>query len=134
MPEEIPVADTEEAAAEDTSATGAGEEATGPETVTTAIAETPSQSPQGESQSNSQDESNNKSQSQPDKESKVESQNKPTTNSENRKGRLTFILAACLTLAVLTVLAFLLLSRLAPDFIDRLLYNKEDLELVRQLF
>lgn len=134
VPEEIPVADTEEAAAEDTSATGAGEEATGPETVTTAIAETPSQSSQGESQSNSQDESNNKSQSQPDKESKVESQNKPTTNSENRKSRLPFILAACLIIVILTVLAFLLIARFAPDFIDRLLYNKEDLELVRQLF
>ena len=134
VPEEIPVADTEEAAAEDTSATGAGEEATGPETMTTAIADTPSQSPQDESQSNSQDESNNKSQSQPDKESKVESQNKPTTNSENRKSRLPFILAACLIIVILTVLAFLLIARFAPDFIDRLLYNKEDLELVRQLF
>ena len=52
----------------------------------------------------------------------------------DRKSRLPFILAACLIIVILTVLAFLLIARFAPDFIDRLLYNKEDLELVRQLF
>ena len=58
-------------------------------------------------------------------------------NEPSRSSRFwkTFRIIA-VTLAVLAILAlaaFIILSRVAPDFIDRILYSPEELDIVRQM-
>ena len=61
-----------------------------------------------------------------------ENANEPSRSSRFWK---TFRIIA-VTLAVLAILAlaaFIILSRVAPDFIDRILYSPEELDIVRQM-
>ena len=55
-------------------------------------------------------------------------------NEPSRSSRFwkTFRIIA-VTLAVLALAAFIILSRVAPDFIDRILYSPEELDIVRQM-
>lgn len=51
-----------------------------------------------------------------------------------RRGRRWWIVAASvLAAAVLLLLAFVVLARIAPDFVDSILYTKEELDIIRQI-
>lgn len=51
-----------------------------------------------------------------------------------RRGRRWWIVAASvLAAAVLLLVAFVVLARIAPDFVDSILYTKEELDIIRQI-
>ena len=51
-----------------------------------------------------------------------------------RKGRRWWIIAASVVAAaVLLLVAFAVLARIAPDFVDSILYTKEELDIIRQI-
>ncbi len=51
-----------------------------------------------------------------------------------RKGRRWWIVAASvLGAAVLLLAAFAVLARIAPDFVDSILYTQEELDIIRQI-
>lgn len=44
------------------------------------------------------------------------------------------VLGSVLALAVVLLLVYMVVARLAPDFVDRFLYSAEELEFVRKAF
>jgi len=51
-----------------------------------------------------------------------------------RRGRRWWIIAASvLAAAILLLVAFVVLARIAPDFVDSILYTKEELDIIRQI-
>ena len=51
-----------------------------------------------------------------------------------RRGRLWWIVAASvLAAAILLLVVFAVLARIAPDFVDSILYTKEELDIIRQI-
>ena len=51
-----------------------------------------------------------------------------------RRGRRWWIVAASvLAAAILLLVAFVVLARIAPDFVDSILYTKEELDIIRQI-
>ena len=59
---------------------------------------------------------------------------KAVETAQPRKGRRWWIIAVSIVAAaVLLLVAFAVLARIAPDFVDSILYTKEELDIIRQI-
>ena len=57
----------------------------------------------------------------------------PAGNARRRGRRWWIVAASVLAAAVLLLVAFVVLAHIAPDFVDSILYTKEELDIIRQI-